>query len=308
MPASLAGGHAAFIASFVSIRADSWIAFRIGAFEVQAEARRHGGLAAKRGGLSSGGGRAYHLRQVVLHPLSIPGLFITATDTGVGKTLVAEAIARWFFKRGQTVAVLKPAASGCPHRREGLVSEDAELLAAASETHHPLDLICPNCFAEPLAPGVAARRAGKPMDWPAVQRSIDLMSPGADVMIVEGAGGVLVPFDDRTLVRDVIHALNIPAVVVARASLGTVNHTLLTVESLSAAGITVAGVVINRYPTDLVGIAEETSHREIERIGKVPVLCLVPDERIDPPHVPPGVMSAIGQVDWVALARGKTSR
>lgn len=239
----------------------------------------------------------------MIRPLPIPGLFVTATDTGVGKTLVAAAIARWFYARGRAVTVLKPAASGCVHRREGLVSEDAELLAAASETHHPLDLICPNRYAEPLAPGVAAKRAKQPMDWEAVQRSIDLMTPGADVMIVEGAGGVLVPFDDKTLVRDVIQQMKVPAVVVARPGLGTINHTLLTVESLRSVGIKVAGVVINRYPADLTGAAEETSHREIERIGRVPVLCLVPDDKINPPHLPASVMSAIGQVDWETLLR-----
>jgi len=238
----------------------------------------------------------------MLRPLPIPGLFVTGTDTHIGKTVVAAAIARWFYRQGNIVAVLKPAASGCEHRREGLVSDDAELLAAASETRHPLDLICPNRFAEPLAPAVAARRANVPMDWPAVQRSIDIMAVGADVMIVEGAGGLLVPMDERTLVRDVIVALRIPAVVVARASLGTINHTLLTIESLRSAGVEVAGVVINRYPPDVAGIAEETSPGEISRIGKVPVLCLVPDEPFTPPHLPAGVMSAIGQVDWAKLA------
>src|SRR5438067_9584887 len=87
-----------------------------------------------------------------LEHLPIPGLFITSTDTGVGKTVIAGAIANWFYRRGKNVAVLKPVATGCVRRREGLVSEDAEFLAVCSSTPHPLDLICPQRYLEPLAP------------------------------------------------------------------------------------------------------------------------------------------------------------
>jgi dethiobiotin synthetase len=242
-------------------------------------------------------------------PLGLPCLFVTATDTSVGKTLVAAAIARSLRMRGRRVAVLKPAASGCYRAREGLISEDAELLAAASDTHHPLDLICPNRYEEPLAPGVAARRAKTPMDWDAVERSIRLMSTDSDCMIVEGAGGVLVPADDRHTILDLIVALGVPAIVVARPSLGTINHTLLSVEVLRNAGVRVAGVVINRYPSESAGVAEETSPREIEKFGKVPVLSIVPDEPFSPPTIGPGVMAAIGQVDWESkMSAGSISR
>jgi dethiobiotin synthetase len=246
---------------------------------------------------------------IPITPLELPGLFVTATDTAVGKTLVASAIARTLRARGRRVAVLKPVASGCYRAREGLISDDAELLAAASDTHHPLDLICPNRYEEPLAPAVAARRAKTPMDWDAVARSIRLMSADSDCMIVEGAGGVLVPTDDRHTMLDLIVALGLPAVVVARPSLGTINHTILSVEVLRSAGVRVAGVVINRYPAESAGVAEETSPREIEKFGKVPVLSIVPDEPFKPPVIGPGVMAAIGQVDWESkLAAGSISR
>jgi dethiobiotin synthetase len=228
----------------------------------------------------------------------VPALFVTATDTGVGKTLVAAGIARVLRGRGKRVAVLKPAASGCARVREGLVSEDAELLAAASDTPHPLDLICPNRFEEPLAPGVAARRAGMAMDWDAVGRSIQIMCKGADLLVVEGAGGIWVPMDDQHTVRDLIVALACPAIVVARPGLGTINHTVLTVESLRSVGVNVAGVVINRYPPDQAGVAEETSPREIERFGKTSILAIVPDEPFVPPVIGSGVMGALGAVDW----------
>ncbi len=233
-----------------------------------------------------------------LSRLSVPSLFVTATDTGVGKTIVSAAIATTLRHAGRRVAVLKPAATGCSREREGLVSEDAELLAAASDTHHPLDLICPNRFEEPLAPSVAARRAGLELDWEAVERSIRIMSKDADCMIVEGVGGVLVPMDDSHTVRDLIAALGAPAIVVARPGLGTINHTLLSIESLRAVGVKVAGVVINRYPGDQADIAEETSPREIERFGRVPILAIVPDAPFTPPHLGRTILDAVAQVDW----------
>src|SRR5213078_1197670 len=117
----------------------------------------------------------------MLNPVPIPGLFVTGTDTGVGKTVIAGAIAQWFARRGAPVAVCKPIATGCVRRREGLVSEDAEFLAHCADARHPLDLICPQRYVEPLAPAVAAERAGQPVDWAAIQRAIDLMSRDSDV-------------------------------------------------------------------------------------------------------------------------------
>jgi dethiobiotin synthetase len=242
----------------------------------------------------------------MLKPLPIPGLFITGTDTGVGKTLIAGAIARWFAQRNKTVAVLKPVATGCPHRREGLVSEDAEFLATCANTSHPLDLVCPICYAEPLAPAIAAERAGETLDWSAIDRSIRLMSAGADVMIVEGVGGLLVPMDGKTTVLDMLVQLQIPAIIVARPSLGTINHTLLTLASLRAAGVKVPGVVINRYPMDVVGAAEETNPRAIERWGKTSVLCIAPDEPQNPPAVSRGVQAAVDAVDWAQFIDGSS--
>lgn len=238
----------------------------------------------------------------MLSSLSIPGLFITGTDTGVGKTVIAGAIGQWFTRSGFVTAVCKPVATGCVHRREGLVSEDAELLATWANVRHPLDLICPQRYAEPLAPAIAAERAQQPLDWGTIQRSLNLMSRDSDRMIVEGVGGLMVPLDEKHTVLDVAKWLNLPAVIVARPGLGTINHTLLTVSALRSWGIRVAGVVINRYPAENASIAEETNPRAIERWGKVPVLCIVPDEKVSPPALPPGITAAIDLVDWSRFA------
>ena len=239
----------------------------------------------------------------MLPPVPIPGLLVTGTDTGIGKTVIAGAIANWFRRQGNRVAALKPAGSGCVRRREGLVSEDAEFLAHCADASHPLDVICPVRYAEPLAPAVAAERAKEPLDWTAIDRSIATMSQGSDVLIVEGVGGVMVPMDPKHTFLDVARWLKLPAVVVARPGLGTINHTLLTVNALRDAGVPVAGVVINRYPAQNADVAAETNPRAIEKWGKVPVLCIVPD-------VPAGVsdrlhadvVAAVRPVDWARCA------
>jgi dethiobiotin synthetase len=237
----------------------------------------------------------------MLQPIPIPALLVTGTDTGVGKTLVAGAIGNWFKRRGFRVSVLKPCATGCVHRREGLVSEDAEFLAHCADARFSLDVICPQCYAEPLAPAIAAERAHKPLDWQAIDRSIAAMSAESDVMIIEGVGGLMVPMDAKHTFRDVAQWLNVPTVVVARPGLGTINHTLLTVASLRDAKVPVAGVVINRYPPDGASVAEETNPRAIEKWGKVPVLCLVPEDKLGGLTLPDGIVSAIDSVDWEKL-------
>ena len=238
----------------------------------------------------------------MLHPIPIPGLLVTGTDTGVGKTVVAGAIGNWFRRQGFRVGVCKPVATGCVRRREGLVSEDAEFLAHCADARFPLDVVCPQCYAEPLAPAIAAERAGRPLDWESIDRSIAQMSRESDVMIVEGVGGLMVPMDQRHTLRHVAQWLKLPAVVVARPGLGTINHTLLTVGALREAGVKVAGVVINRYPAENAPVAEETNPRAIERWGRVPVLCVVPEEKLGGLTLPPGIVAAIDTVDWEQLA------
>jgi dethiobiotin synthetase len=236
---------------------------------------------------------------------TIPGLFITGTDTGVGKTVIAAAICDWFRQRRIAVGVCKIAATGCEKRREGLVSTDAEYLAHWADARHPLDVICPQRWLEPLAPAVAAERARSPIDWPVVQSSLHLLQETSQVLVVEGVGGIRVPMDARHTVLDVARWLGLPAVVVARPGLGTINHTLLTVDALRSAGVPVAGVVINRHPTDTADTATETNPRAIEKWGKVKVLCVAPDEPFEVPAMPESVRAAVGPVDWMDLARAE---
>ena len=238
----------------------------------------------------------------MLNPVSIPGLFVTGTDTDVGKTVIAGAIGQWFARRGLPVAVCKPIATGCRRERGDLVSADAEFLASCANSRHSLELITPVRYEEPLAPAVAAHRAGEPIDWPLIDKSIQQLSVGSGVMIVEGVGGVMVPLDEKTTVLQMAAWLRLPAVIVARPGLGTINHTLLTIAGLRAVGVKIAGVVVNRYPAEDAGVVEETNLDAIEKWGGVPVLCVVPEEKIKRTSIPPEIAEAIDRVDWARFA------
>jgi len=227
------------------------------------------------------------------------GLFITGTDTGVGKTVVAGALAAMLHRGGVDVGVMKPVATGCVRRREGLVSEDAEFLAYAAEAPEPLDEICPIRLAEPLAPSVAAARAKIQIDlapmWEAWRRIRD----AHEVLLVEGIGGILCPVTPKLFVADLAVRMNLPVLVVARPDLGTINHTALTVEAARSRGLDVAGIVINRYNRDTEDVAQLTAPDEIQRATGVAVWGLVPDDpQTDPakPHIGDDVLAAVRQM------------
>jgi dethiobiotin synthetase len=207
------------------------------------------------------------------------GFFITGTDTGVGKTVVAAALAIVLRESGRDVGVFKPVASGCVRRREGLVSEDAEFLAKVAEAPETLEEISPIRFEAPLAPTVAAARAGVETDlepmWEAWRRIRD----AHEILLVEGIGGILCPVTPAMSVADLAKEFRLPLLVVARSTRGTINHTALVIEAARARGLAVAGVVINRYNHESPDLAEMTSPDEIWRVTGVRVLGLVPEDR-----------------------------
>ena len=177
---------------------------------------------------------------------TLRGVFITGTDTGVGKTVVAAALAAWCRWRGVDVGVMKPIATGARKRAGNrLLADDTRLLAWAAETRDPVSLITPVCYREPLAPAVAAQRAGRPVDWRLIRSSYVTLARRHEVMIVEGVGGLLVPCSRAQTVADLIRMLDLPVLVVGRLRLGTLNHTLLTVRQAVHEGLRVCGVVLN---------------------------------------------------------------
>jgi len=206
------------------------------------------------------------------------GYFITGTDTGVGKTVVTAAIAQVLRDRGTDVGVMKPVASGCARRREGLVSLDAEFLAKAADAPEPLEVIAPIRLAEPLAPTVAAVRAGREIDLDPMWTAWERLRRRHEVMLVEGIGGALCPVTPRQSVADLARRFNLPVLIVARPGLGSINHTAMTAEVLRRRRLAVAGIIINRYDRDTENVADLTNPDEIQRVTGVPILGLVPED------------------------------
>ncbi len=232
------------------------------------------------------------------------GLFVTGTDTEVGKTVIAGGIARVLKDKGQQVGVFKPVASGCRSDRTGLVSQDAEFLAYCADAPETLDQICPVRFREPLAPEVAVQRGAEPIEFEVIRTYYNRLAPAKDVMIVEGIGGLMVPLAQDMLVADLAGQMDLPLLIVAKPALGTINHTLLTIEAAQARGLRVAGIVINSYVADTASVAEETNPAAIERASGVKVLAIVPrdlDTNMARGVVGPGVLFALEQIDYEAI-------
>jgi dethiobiotin synthetase len=206
----------------------------------------------------------------------VKGIFITGTDTGVGKTYVGSGIAASLRAKGVNVGVMKPAETGCRMRAGNLIPADAIRLARAAGAHDPLTLINPYRFRKPLAPFVAAKLEGKKIQASRIMNAYRALVRRHDFMIIEGAGGIMAPLSRNYLNLDLARAIGLPVVVVARPGLGTINHTLLTLAALKERGISIAGVVINHSDMRRQGPAERTSPEEIEKISRVPVLGIVP--------------------------------
>ncbi|MDR3636775.1 MAG: dethiobiotin synthase [Isosphaeraceae bacterium] len=215
--------------------------------------------------------------------MSMPGLFVVGTDTGVGKTFVAAAIARALVSQGLRVGVLKPVATGATRHGDELISDDAELLAAALGQQVPRRRVVPLVFEEALAPCVAARRAGSPLTQlqieQATSEALAWWESCADVVVVEGIGGFLCPLAEETTVADLAVTLDYPLVIVARRGLGTLNHTLLTVEAARRRGLRIAGIVLNAAELTTNPRAEATNAEELaRRLGGVAILAELPHQ------------------------------
>ncbi len=207
----------------------------------------------------------------------IKGVFVTGTDTDVGKTWVAAGLTAALRRRGVRAVYFKPIQSGCPEEGGRLVPTDARFARDLANLPDPLELLTPICLRLPLAPGVAAAEAGVTVDLGRAARALTDLAGRYEFLVVEGAGGLYVPLIGvEFLVLDLIRWLGLPLLVVARAGLGTINHTALSVAAARQAGIEVAGVVINRYPAK-PSRAQETNPGVIEAITGVPILARVPD-------------------------------
>ncbi|HET6613748.1 MAG TPA: dethiobiotin synthase [Kofleriaceae bacterium] len=205
--------------------------------------------------------------------------FVTGTDTGVGKTTVAAALLGAAVARGLRASCMKPAESGCgTDDRGALVPLDALALWRAAGAIAALEEVCPYRFAAPVAPAVAAARAGQPIELSRITAAAArLTADDPDLFIAEGAGGLMVPYGPGIQASDLARALELPLLVVARDSLGTINHTLLTIDAARQRGLTVAGVILNNVGhTSPEDRADQDNAATIARESGVAVLGQVP--------------------------------
>jgi dethiobiotin synthetase len=204
------------------------------------------------------------------------GIFITGTDTGVGKTFVAAGLIRAFTGMGFSVSPMKPVETGCGLRRGRLVPQDSMRLIAASKVKESLDTINPYRLRLPLAPSVAAGLEGVIIKKKKILSFCHHLMNKYDLTVVEGAGGIMVPVSGRYLFLELIRDLDLPVVIISRPGLGTINHTLLTIEAARLKGIRVLGTIINHSTASKKGLAEKTSPKIIEALGRRPLLGIVP--------------------------------
>ena len=174
------------------------------------------------------------------------GIFVTGTDTGVGKTLVSTALMRALKSRGMKVAGMKPVASGSEPTPEGLRNEDALALMREQSVPFPYELVNPFAFAPAIAPHIAAAHAGVTIDLQRIVAAFEVLQARSDKVIVEGAGGWHAPISDTALMQDLALALNIPVLLVVGLRLGCLNHALLSARAIESSGLPMCGWVANR--------------------------------------------------------------
>ncbi|MCZ6555875.1 MAG: dethiobiotin synthase [Candidatus Dadabacteria bacterium] len=201
------------------------------------------------------------------------GIFVTGTDTGVGKTVVTAAIAWNLTQAGKRVALMKPVQTGT------IVSgpTDIEFVQKVLGADYSLDVSCPYMFSDPVAPLVASMLVGERIDIKKIKDSYSRLSSDNDFVIVEGAGGLLVPILEDYFMSDLALDLDLPVLIVTRPNLGTLNHTFLTLESAKKRGLDVAGIVISNFPWD-PGLPEQTNPELILSMTGDNILGVIPND------------------------------
>ena len=204
------------------------------------------------------------------------GLFITGTDTGVGKTFVTAGILRSLNAMGYRSCPMKPVETGCSMRGGVLVPADAIKLLEASGLSEPIDTVNPYRFRHALAPSVAAEKDNAVISKRKIISVYNKLRKKYDFTVVEGAGGLMVPLYKKYLFMDLIKEMDIPLIIVARPGLGTINHTLLTLKAARDEGIIVIGVIIDHSKKAVKDASVISNPHMISSIGKADILGEVP--------------------------------
>jgi len=207
-----------------------------------------------------------------------PGLFVTGTDTGVGKTFIASALLAAIRECGCDAVPMKPVQTGCVSSRGCLIAPDLAFClerAGLAPSDSELADMSPYCFRPACSPHLAAKQAGIPIRQDVIGRAFRRLVRAHDAVVVEGAGGVMTPLNDRATMMDLMAGLGLPVILVAKPGLGTLNHTLLSLRALRQTGLEVLGVVINQSSPSRWGRIEEDNLRSIKRLGAVKVLACI---------------------------------
>lgn len=199
--------------------------------------------------------------------------FITGVDTGIGKTMFTSGLAQLLHNSGFDVGVMKPFATGIPSNT-GFQSEDVSLLAKHSGATDSENLINPYFFPIPASPYMAAKKLGKKIDINVVLSSFDNLQSIHDVVLVEGIGGILTPILKDYFVADLIKDLNLDTIIVTGTKIGSINHTLLTLESCKKYGLRVSGLVINQIEPE--GYDVRDLEDDLVSLSGVDVICKIP--------------------------------
>ena len=202
--------------------------------------------------------------------MSARGIFVTGTDTGVGKTVIASSLVAALVERGLRVAVMKPVASGSERLPEGLRNSDALALMAEASVRAPYDTVNPYCFLPPVSPHIAAAEAGVTIEAGPIRTRFESLAARADRVVVEGAGGWLVPLGRTLSMADLALELDLPVLLVVGMRLGCLSHALLTREAIAARHAPFAGWVANGVDAALER-AEENVATLTERLGVAPL-------------------------------------
>jgi dethiobiotin synthetase len=204
------------------------------------------------------------------------GIFITGTDTGVGKTIASAGLLLALKQRGLNVGYMKPVESGCPVLDGEVVAQDVRFIREIVGIRDDLELMCPYRLKAAAAPSIAGRMEDVHVDLGVIVDQYFQLSLMHEIVVVEGIGGLMVPLNNSDLVTDLVLQLGLEMVVVAKPGLGTINHTLLTVNMAKMMGIPLSGVIINGFGREAIGLPERTNPDEIEHFGNVPVLGILP--------------------------------
>ncbi|HLA00770.1 MAG TPA: dethiobiotin synthase [Thermodesulfovibrionales bacterium] len=216
------------------------------------------------------------------------GFFITGTDTGVGKTVIAGALILIIKHMGCRVCGMKPIETGCMksenvvQKAESrvkdtlLIPADGMFLKEIADMDDSIDIITPIRFENPLAPFPASEIEGTPVDIEKIKKAFEDLLRKYDMAVIEGIGGLLVPLNRNYFVLDLIKHFGLPIVIVSRPGLGTINHTLLTVNYAIKEGINVAGIIMNYSQSPEKTLAEETNPKVIRQISPVPLIGIFP--------------------------------